>query len=75
MKQYLKAYQPTLILGVLDLICITVFNMNSRVLENGILEEPFFLVPIIWLLTVFAMVTAVVATVRLLLRNRSRHNH
>lgn len=74
MKQYLKAYQLTLILGVLDLICITFFNMNSRVLENGMLEEPFFLVPIIWLLTVLVLVTAVVTTVRLVIK-KIKYNH
>lgn len=74
MKHYLKQYQPTFILGIIDIICIITFNMNSRVLENGMLEEPFFLVPIIWLLTVLVLVTAVVTTVRLVIK-KIKYNH
>ena len=48
--------------------------MNSRVLENGMLEEPFFLVPIIWLLTVLVLVMAVVTTVRLVIK-KIKYNH
>lgn len=74
MKHYLKQYQPIFILGIIDIICIITFNMNSRVLENGMLEEPFFLVPIIWLLTVLVLVMAVVTTVRLVIK-KIKYNH
>ena len=37
----MKRYIPTLILLVIDVICVVIFNLNSKVLEDGTLSEPF----------------------------------
>ncbi|SCJ60492.1 Uncharacterised protein [uncultured Clostridium sp.] len=62
----MKRYIPTLILLVIDIICIVTFNLNSKVLEDGTLSEPFFLVPLIYLITL----TAVIMTVAAFVKNR-----
>ena len=55
---------PTLILLVIDVICVVIFNLNSKVLEDGTLSEPFFLIPLMWLITLVAVIMAIVAFVK-----------
>ncbi|MEF9960277.1 MAG: DUF3955 domain-containing protein [Niameybacter sp.] len=60
----MKKYRVPIILAILDLIGIITFNLNSRVLENGMLQEPFYLVPICIVLTMLVIVTAGVTMIR-----------
>lgn len=60
----MKRYIPTLILLVIDVICVVIFNLNSKVLEDGTLSEPFFLIPLMWLITLVAVIIAIVAFVK-----------
>ncbi len=60
----MKRYIPTLILLVIDVICVVIFNLNSKVLEDGTLSEPFFLIPLMWLITLVAVIMAIVAFVK-----------
>lgn len=57
----MKKYLPTFILVILDIICVVAYNIiGSEVLEDGTLVEPFFLIPIAWLIALVAIVTGVV---------------
>lgn len=60
----MKRYIPTLILLVIDVICVVIFNLNSKVLEDGTLSEPFFLIPLMWFITLVAVIMAIVAFVK-----------
>ena len=60
----MKRYIPTLILLVIDVICVVIFNLNSKVLEDGTLSEPFFLIPLMWLITLVAVIIAIMAFVK-----------
>ena len=60
----MKRYIPTLILLVIDVICVVIFNLNSKVLEDGTLSEPFFLIPLMWLITLVSVIMAIVAFVK-----------
>lgn len=60
----MKRYIPTLILLAIDVICVIIFNLNSRVLEDGTLKEPFFLIPLIYLITITAVIMAIVAFIK-----------
>ncbi|MBC5629584.1 DUF3955 domain-containing protein [Clostridium sp. NSJ-6] len=60
----MKRYIPTLILLVIDVICVVIFNLNSKVLEDGTLSEPFFLIPLMWLITLVAVIMAIVTFVK-----------
>lgn len=60
----MKRYIPTLILLVIDVICVIIFNLNSKVLEDGTLSEPFFLVPLMYSITLIAIILAIVAFIR-----------
>lgn len=60
----MKRYIPTLILLVIDVICVIIFNLNSRILEDGTLKEPFFLIPLMWVITLAAIIMAVRAFIK-----------
>jgi len=56
----MKKYIPTFILIILDVICVIAFNViGSEVLGDGTLVEPFFLIPIAWLIALAAIITGV----------------
>ena len=60
----MKRYIPSLVLVVIDGICVIIFNLNSRVLEDGTLKEPFFLIPLMWVITLTAVIMGIVAFVK-----------
>ena len=60
----MKRYIPTLILLVIDVICVIIFNLNSKVLEDGTLSEPFFLVPLMYIISLTAIILDIVAFIR-----------
>lgn len=60
----MKRYIPTLILLVIDVICVIIFNLSSRVLEDGTLKEPFFLIPLMWVITLATVIMGIVAFVK-----------
>lgn len=54
----------TALLALLSALCFTAFGIiGSRVDEQGILREPFFLLPIGWLLAVAALLAGLLAIV------------
>ncbi|MDU2673445.1 MAG: DUF3955 domain-containing protein [Clostridium sp.] len=60
----MKRYIPTLILLVIDVICVIIFNLSSRVLEDGTLKELFFLIPLMWVITLATVIMGIVAFVK-----------
>ena len=53
--------------------CLLAFNLiGSTIDAQGILHEPFGLIPIGWLLIVIGVLTGTAAIIRSLLRGRSR---
>lgn len=60
----MKRYIPSLVLVVIDVICVIIFNLNSRILEDGTLKEPFFLIPLMWVITLAAVIMGIVAFVK-----------
>lgn len=54
----MKKYIPTIVFFSLAVICGETFNViGSKVLEDGTLSEPFFLVPMMWLFIFIACIT------------------
>ncbi|CAM2742137.1 DUF3955 domain-containing protein [Vibrio mytili] len=57
----LKAYKVSVVLCIAGIVSLVAYNtVGSHVDENGILVEPFALIPIFWLLELLAGVAFVV---------------
>lgn len=56
----MKKYLFSIILGAVSLACFTAFNLiGSKVLPDGTLSEPFFLIPIGFLFAAIAVISAI----------------
>lgn len=57
-------WQITLLCVVAAVITLVTFNLvGSTIDAQGVLHEPFFLIPLFWLLSLISIVTTVVALV------------
>ncbi|ELR67903.1 hypothetical protein C942_00211 [Photobacterium marinum] len=54
----MKKYRLSIVLLLLSMVCYVAFQITgSYIDETGILVEPFALIPLFWLLLLFAFVT------------------
>ncbi|MPM65433.1 hypothetical protein SDC9_112329 [bioreactor metagenome] len=61
----MKKYKITLLCLLMTLLCIVYYNLiGSKVLEDGTLKEPFFLIPIAYLFLFTSIISAVVVKVK-----------
>lgn len=57
----MKKYKISLLCLLMTALCVVSFNLiGSKVLEDGTLQEPFFLIPIGYLLLFISIISAVV---------------
>ncbi|MEZ8621023.1 DUF3955 domain-containing protein [Vibrio splendidus] len=62
---FLSKYKISFLFCVSGLLCFIVYNtIGSYVDENGVLVEPFGLIPLFWLFELLALVALVVTFVR-----------
>ncbi|MDH5920235.1 DUF3955 domain-containing protein [Vibrio splendidus] len=62
---FLRKYKISFLFCVSGLLCFIVYNtIGSYVDENGVLVEPFGLIPLFWLFELLALVALVVTFVR-----------
>ncbi|MEO9496283.1 MAG: DUF3955 domain-containing protein [Vibrio splendidus] len=62
---FLRKYKVSFLFCVSGLLCFIAYNtIGSYVDENGLLVEPFGLIPLFWLFELLALVAFVVAFVR-----------
>ncbi|MCQ8868418.1 DUF3955 domain-containing protein [Vibrio splendidus] len=62
---FLRKYKISFLFCVSGLLCFIVYNtIGSYVDENGVLVEPFGLIPIFWIFELLALVALVVTFVR-----------
>lgn len=56
----MKKYKISLLCLLMTVLCVVSFNLiGSKVLEDGTLQEPFFLIPIAYLFLFFSIISAV----------------
>lgn len=54
----MKKYIPSGVFFSLAVMCVIAFNViGSKVLEDGTLVEPFFLIPMMWLFIASSVIT------------------
>lgn len=57
----MKKYKISLLCLLMTALCVVSFNLiGSKVLEDGTLQEPFFLIPIGYLFLFISIISAVV---------------
>lgn len=57
----MKKYKISLLCLLMTALCVVSFNLiGSKVLEDGTLQEPFFLIPIAYLFLSISIISAVV---------------
>lgn len=57
----MKKYKITLLCLLMTELCVVSFNLiGSKVLEDGTLQEPFFLIPIAYLFLFISIISALV---------------
>ncbi len=62
---FLRKYKISFLFCVSGLLCFIVYNtIGSYVDENGVLVEPFGLIPLFWLFELLALLALVVTFVR-----------
>ncbi|UOE79754.1 DUF3955 domain-containing protein [Vibrio splendidus] len=62
---FLRKYKISFLFCVSGLLCFIVYNtIGSYVDENGVLVEPFGLIPLFWLFELLALVALVLTFVR-----------
>ncbi|MEZ9568848.1 DUF3955 domain-containing protein [Vibrio splendidus] len=62
---FLRKYKISFLFCVSGLLCFIAYNtIGSYVDENGVLVEPFGLIPLFWLFELLALVALVVTFVR-----------
>ncbi|MEJ2765591.1 DUF3955 domain-containing protein [Photobacterium sp. MCCC 1A19761] len=68
----LKTFWLSVVLLGISLICgVSYFLIGSPIDDNGVLMEPFGLIPLFWLFLLGAVVSLIVTWIRV----RSRRNH
>lgn len=61
----MKKYKIALLCLIMTLICVVSYNLiGSKVLEDGTLQEPFFLIPIAYLFLFASIISAVVIKIK-----------
>lgn len=56
----MKKYRYSIVCLIITLLCILLYSLiGSKVLQDGTLEEPFFLIPIGYLFLFIAIISAV----------------
>lgn len=66
----MKKYIPSGVFFSLAVMCVIAFNViGSKVLEDGTLVEPFFLIPMMWL---FIAISGITLGVTLIASRRKR---
>ncbi|MEW9078460.1 DUF3955 domain-containing protein [Terrisporobacter glycolicus] len=56
----MRKYKITLLCLLMTLLCLVSYNLiGSKVLEDGTLQEPFFLIPIAYLFLFTSIINAV----------------
>lgn len=61
----MKKYKITLLCLIMTLLCLVSYNLiGSKVLEDGTLQEPFFLIPIAYLFLFASIISAVVIKIK-----------
>ena len=70
---FFKSLIPAAILLIVGLLCFALFQLiGSTVDEKGFVHEPFFLLPIGWLLVFAAITTSIIQGLRRLVKNTRR---
>ena len=61
----MKKYKISLLCLLMTVLCIVSFNLiGSKVLEDGTLQEPFFLIPIAYLFLIISIISAIVVKLK-----------
>lgn len=61
----MRKYKITLLCLLMTLLCLESYNLiGSKVLEDGTLQEPFFLIPIAYLFLFTSIINAVVIKIK-----------
>lgn len=58
-----KSYLPSVVLAGLAAVCLVCYQIiGAKVLQNGMLKEPFYLVGLAWIFVGMAIIWAVIIT-------------
>lgn len=61
MKMMLKKYWLSMLLFMLGFACLAAYKViGSSILDDGMLNEPFALIPLFWLFMMFGVSTLVI---------------
>ena len=70
----MKKYKITLLCLLMTVLCVVSFELiGSKILEDGTLQEPFFLIPIAYLFLFTSIISAVVIKIKDVYKLK-RHN-